>query len=38
MKIVYLAPSMDLNELNVGTVEAMNQNKYGTMHNFKDKL
>lgn len=38
MKLVYLSSDTNLNELQVGTVEARNQNKYGTMYNFKDKL
>ena len=38
MKVVYLSPTTDFSELDLGTVEAKNQNKYGIMHNFKDKL
>lgn len=38
MKVVYLSDTTDFNELEVGTVEAKNQNKYGIMHNFKDKM
>ena len=38
MKIVYLSPSTDFKELELSTVEAKNQNRYGIMHNFKDKL
>src|SRR6266699_2496732 len=38
MKEVYLSPSTDFKELTVGTVEAKTHNKYGTMHNFKEKV
>src|SRR3977135_468667 len=38
MKLIYLSPTTDFKELELSTVEARNQNKYGTMHTFKDKL
>ena len=38
MKVVYLSPTTDFNELELSTVEAKSQNKYGAMHNFKDKI
>ena len=38
MKVVYLSTSTNFGELQLETVEAKNQNKYGTMHSFKDKL
>lgn len=38
MKVVYLSDTTDFKELDIFTVEAKNQNKYGTMHNFKNKL
>ena len=38
MKLIYLSPTTDFNELELSTVETRNQNKYGTMHTFKDKL
>lgn len=38
MKVVYLSSATDLSELELGTVQAKNQNKYGIMQNFKDKL
>src|SRR3977135_4653131 len=38
MKLIYLPPTTDFKELELCTVEARNQNKYGTMHTFKEKL
>jgi hypothetical protein len=38
MKVVYLSPEIDLSSLDLATVEAKNQNKYGVMHSFKDKM
>ena len=38
MKLIYLSPTTDFSELELSTVETRNQNKYGTMHTFKDKL
>src|SRR3981189_3143700 len=38
MKVVYLSPTTDFNELELSTVEAKSQNKYGAMQNFKDKI
>jgi hypothetical protein len=38
MQLIYLSPTTDFNEVDLTTVEARNQNKYGTMHTFKEKL
>ena len=38
MKVVYLSPTIDFNELELSSVVAKSQNKYGAMHNFKDKI
>ena len=38
MKVIRLAPETDLTELVINPVAAKNQNKYGIMHNFKDKV
>ena len=38
MQLIYLSPTTDFNETDLSTVEGRNQNKYGTMHTFKEKL
>jgi hypothetical protein len=37
MKVIYLSQA-DFSDLIVNTVQAKTQNKYGDMHNFKDKV
>src|SRR5271156_5009747 len=38
MKVVYLSPTTDFNELELNTFEAKHQNNYSVIHSFKDKL
>ena len=38
MKVLYLTSETNFDEFDFNTVEARNQNKYGTMHSFKNKL
>jgi hypothetical protein len=38
MKVIYLSNETDLSQLNMNLVQSKSQNKYGTMHVFREKL
>src|SRR5271156_2893723 len=38
MKVIYLSPSTKFEELELSTVKSSNQNKYGKMNSFEDKI